>query len=79
MALNMWKNIDNYIEIRTENCRVHDNYMHNQMENIGMNEQINREKINIMNTTNDFVIIRCRIFCLPVCHPKIQRLRYTEL
>jgi hypothetical protein len=24
-------------------------------------------------------IIRCRIFCLPVCYPKIWRLRYTEL
>jgi hypothetical protein len=24
-------------------------------------------------------IIRCRIFCLPVCYPKIQILRYTEL
>ena len=26
-----------------------------------------------------FVIIQCRIFCLPVCCPKIERLRYTEL
>jgi len=24
-------------------------------------------------------IIRCRIFCLPVCYPEIYRLRYTEL
>jgi hypothetical protein len=24
-------------------------------------------------------IIRCRIFCLPVCYPKIQRLRYIEI
>jgi hypothetical protein len=24
-------------------------------------------------------IIRFRIFCLPVCYPKIARLRYTEL
>jgi hypothetical protein len=24
-------------------------------------------------------IIRSRIFCLPVCCPKIERLRYTEL
>jgi hypothetical protein len=24
-------------------------------------------------------VIWCRIFCLPVCHTKIQRLRYTEL
>ena len=23
-------------------------------------------------------IIRCRIFCLPVCYPKIQRLTYKE-
>jgi hypothetical protein len=25
------------------------------------------------------VIIRCRIFCLPVCYPKIQTLRYIIL
>jgi hypothetical protein len=25
------------------------------------------------------VIILSRIFCLPICYPKIQRLRYTEL
>jgi hypothetical protein len=25
------------------------------------------------------VIIQCRIFCLPVCYPKLQRLRYTRL
>jgi hypothetical protein len=25
------------------------------------------------------VIILCRIFCLPVCYPKIQKLRHTEL
>ena len=24
-------------------------------------------------------IIRYRIFCLPVCYPKIQTLKYTEL
>jgi hypothetical protein len=24
-------------------------------------------------------IIRCRIFCLPSCYPKTQRLGYTEL
>ena len=24
-------------------------------------------------------IARCKIFCLPVCYPRIQRLRYTEL
>jgi hypothetical protein len=25
------------------------------------------------------LIIPCRIFCLPICYPKIKRLRYTEL
>jgi hypothetical protein len=25
------------------------------------------------------VIIRCRIFCLPVCYPKIQRLIYRSI
>jgi hypothetical protein len=24
-------------------------------------------------------VIRCRIFCLPVCYPKIWRIRFTEL
>jgi hypothetical protein len=24
-------------------------------------------------------IINCRVFCLPVYYPKIQRLKYTEL
>ena len=26
-----------------------------------------------------FAIIRCRIFCFPVCYPKVKWLRYTEL
>jgi hypothetical protein len=30
-------------------------------------------------TQGILAIIRCRISCVPVCYPKIQRLKYTEL
>ena len=38
-----------------------------------------RKKLRADWTQGMLAIIRCRIFCLPVCFPKIWRLRYTEL
>jgi len=45
--------------------------------------QVNRDSLKLNATHHLLVyaddIIWCRIFCLPVCYPKIQRLRDIEL
>ena len=45
--------------------------------------QVNQDGLQLNGTHQLFVytgdIIWCRIFCLPVFYPKIQRLRYIEL
>jgi hypothetical protein len=38
-----------------------------------------QKKLRADRSRGMLVIIWCRIFCLPVCYPKIQRLRHTEL
>jgi len=37
-----------------------------------------RKKLKVDRNQGMLAIIRCRIFYLPVCYPKILRLRYTE-
>jgi len=37
------------------------------------------EEIESRLKTVNAAIIRCLIFCLAVCYPKISRFRYTEL
>jgi len=44
-----------------------------------MNQSSIQEEIKRDWSQGMLAIIWCRIFCLPVCYPKIQRLRYTEL
>jgi hypothetical protein len=45
--------------------------------------QVNQNGLKLNGTYQLLVytddIIWCKIFCLPVCYPKIQRLRYIEL
>jgi hypothetical protein len=43
------------------------------------NQNSIQEKIQSTLNSGMFAIIRCSIFCLPVCHLKNCRLRYTEI
>ena len=36
-------------------------------------------KLRTVSIQGMFAVIRCRIFCFPVCYLKVQRLRYTKL
>ena len=37
------------------------------------------KKLRAERSQGELAIIRCSIFCLPICNPKISRLSYTEL
>jgi len=53
-----------------------------QLKDMGttlMNQSSIREEIKRDWSQGMLAIVWCRIFCLPVCYPKIQRLKYTEL
>ena len=43
------------------------------------NEVCVREEIRSRLKQGMLAIIWCRVFCLPVCYPKMYRLKYTEL
>jgi hypothetical protein len=44
-----------------------------------LTNQNSMKKLRADGSRGMLAIIRCRIFCLPGCYPKTQRLGYTEL
>ena len=43
------------------------------------NQSSIQEEIKSRLKSGMFSITRCRIFCIPICYLKIQKLRYTEV
>ena len=70
-----------YLEIRmkdSHNINM-DNSSIDRVEQSKLFKILFRKKLIAEWSQGMLAIIWCRILCLPVCYPKIQRLRYTEL